>query len=497
MTSAGPGSSPGPDTAASPAVERTGTSVMQGAAGNDGPSFPPVVSTRRRSPSPRSWRDRRRRPVPSRVAGASRFGEVSPERARSALARGIEPPIDTEEVGLIASEGFPFWESVEVMRERNQRITLGYADLSDRLAAAIASGDPGRDANWCTFATWSSFTIGRAIERLTHRSGYAVAEAAPDRTRGAVTAILDRLRLDRTFRRAVARSEAASLRALAAGNRSVFLEVGLAVATFLDHFPDRTFIAPGADADQQWEECWREIQVRLQVFTRLDPTWVLTANPPQDKLELGLRQYLEAMLVDDPALRSQHVLAGNLLVTHYEQERVDGYIWAALALFTDAAMLRLLRDRTGDVGGVRKLPSSLFARYMTRRIILLLCGEPIAVSRPIAEPPAPPREVTSPVSPMSASSNGGASRGGLTSIADVTLPLLQALITRYQLSPGRWPDAGARNWTSFDDRMRTIGNLFQLRQRQPGLLDPPFDPATTEAILRGTAPPARSEQGAD
>jgi len=453
-------------------------------AGDEGVALPPMISARHTPPAA-DRRGRGRRPGGARVAGPARRREVSAERARAALAHCVVPPIDPDDIHLVASEGFPFWEPVEVMIHRNQRITVGYADLSRRLAAAIASGDPGRDANWCSFATWSSYTIGRKMERLTHRSGYAAATVGP---RGRLQTVAGWLRPDRTVRKVVSRSEAASLRVLAAGNRLVFLEVGLAIATFLDHFPDRTFIAPDDDVDARWAACWSDIADQLEVFTRLDPTWVPTTNPPRERLRSGIRQYLLAMLEDDPRRRSQHVLAGSLLVAHYEQQRVDGYVWAALALFTDAAMLRLLRDQTGLVGGVRKLPSSLFARYLTKQITLELAGERIDVCQPILGLAPSSPAASGPVSPASASGNGGPAPTGIGSPTEVTLPLLQVLATRYRLSLGRWPDTGARNWSSFYDRMQTIGNLFQARQQQPELLRPPFGPKRTEALLAGSTP---------
>jgi hypothetical protein len=55
--------------------------------------------------------------------------------------------------------------------------------------------------------------------------------------------------------------------------------------------------------------------------------------------------------------------------------------------------------------------------------------------------------------------------------------------TRYQLATGPRPYRGARNWTSFDQRMRTIGTLFRLRQRQADLFDAPFDDVETARLL--------------
>ena len=84
-----------------------------------------------------------------------------------AQAAPISLPITRDEVVVIASAGFPLWEPLDTLQLRNHRITLAYGDLSHQLSRLTAGNDdegPG-DANWCTFATWSSRTIGTCIDR--------------------------------------------------------------------------------------------------------------------------------------------------------------------------------------------------------------------------------------------------------------------------------------------------------------------------------------------
>jgi hypothetical protein len=131
-------------------------------------------------------------------------------------------------------------------------------------------------------------------------------------------------------------------------------------------------------------------------------------------------------------------------------------------------MQRLIRDRTGVLGGIRRWPTGAYARLMTRRMTFVLPGEEILLRRRI------------PVAP-----NIEDRWDELDTDAEVTLPVLQALMTRYQLASAEDPDAGATNWTSYDQRMCTIGNLFRLRQRQAGLFDDPFDIELTEQLQAG------------
>jgi hypothetical protein len=389
------------------------------------------------------------------------------EQALAALGDGVEPPVDVEDVRHIASRGFPLWEPVDAMILRNRRITAGYADLSERLARVLAGpGAPIVDANWCTFATWSSKTIGAFIEAIppTEGDGQEVV-ARPGPIPGAIGLEEDSL-IARLARWVVRHSDGSCFRVLAAGQRVVFLEIGLAVTAFVDCVSTREALRDPAahrelDAAEAWEDewdlLWETVERRIADVALLDPSWLLTPAPPPDDLRHGLRQYFESLRVDDPALRSQYILAGNIFLAAYEQRRVDGYVWAALALFSHHAMRRLICDRTGAVGGVRRWPSNLYARIMTARMVLLLPDETVMLGRPVKAPTRPEDRWH-----------------GLATDGAVTLPVLQSLITRYQLSIGGRPNRGANNWTSYDQRMSTVGSLFRLRQRQASLFDDPF-----------------------
>jgi len=413
---------------------------------------------------------------------------VGPTRqaARRALSHTIELPVDPVDVRLVASEGFALWESVEPMVWRNRRITLSYSDLSERLALAVAGPDDRLDANWFSFATWSSRTIGTYLQMIPRvglpgsggragRAGRADLVARPGPVPGddgplpGPGAGEPETFLAKLSRRIMLRSNASSFRILAAGNRLVFLEIGLAGATFLDLFPKRA-AAAGEAGEKLWTTFWATIESQLEELSLLDPSWLLTPTPPPDPFRLGFRQYFEAMRTDDPHLRSQRVLAGNVLLGAYEQERLDGYIWAALALFSKRAMRKLICDRTGRVGGIRRWPTNAYAWLMTHRMTLELPGEVLEVDEPV--PPPPRREDR---------------WDDLATDAEVTLPVLQALVTRYQLAGAgsHHRDRGARNWTSYDQRMTTIGNLFRQRQRQATLFEPPFaDPLATHLLGR-------------
>jgi hypothetical protein len=365
------------------------------------------------------------------------------------LPAEVALPIDADDVRHLASEGFTLWEPVGDLVRRNRRITVAYADLSRGLAKIIADGDEVLDANWCTFATWSSKTIGTFIEQIPERGVPRPPIAGGLRARFSAQELT---------RRAMVRTNGSSFRTLAAGNRVVFLEIGLSIATFIEQFRVRIADEDEDAREARWASFWTTVAAQLEAFASLNLSWLPTVPPQPDDLRHGLREYFEALHTDDPDERSEHVLAGNLRLAAYEQRRVDGYVWAALALFTQRAIRRLLCDRTGRVGGVRRWGNCAFALVMTRRMELQLPGgEVLRIGEPVPPPPA---------------RDDWCER--LATDASVTLPELQALITLYELeSRGRRPE-GCRNWTSFDERMRTIGRLFRSRQRQASLFDDPF-----------------------
>jgi hypothetical protein len=425
-----------------------------------GPEFLIESSVLRRAARPggrrRAQRRTNRRRRRGDVIGVGTHVGPTRQAALDALVPQVPSRIDAAAVHAIASEGYPFWEGVEAMVERNRQITAAYVVLSRSLAEAIAGPGGRLDANWCTFAAWTSKTVGNHIAEIP-RTGHDGREVPtrPATIPGTAGPKDDSL-VGRLLLLAMRRGHGRSLRILAAGNRVIFMHVGLAVVAFLEQFPTRAEAAAD-DAEERWARFWKAVEQQDDELALADASWVLTPSPPPKDLYLGFRQYLCALRTDDLEKRSQHVLAGNILVAAYEQRRLDGHVWAALAAFGERAMRRLTLDTTGEVGGKRKAQNSLYARGVTRRLRLHLPGEELRIHRPMTLPPrACDRWHT------------------LATDADVTLPALQALITRYQLAAGGRTCRGARNWTSFDERMRTIGQLFRLRQRQADLFHDPF-----------------------
>ncbi|HEX8804237.1 MAG TPA: hypothetical protein VF743_08585 [Acidimicrobiales bacterium] len=397
-------------------------------------------------------------PLPPRTAAADDPVAAASYRVDEAVhPHAVERPLTARDVRRIATAGYPLWEPLDVMQLRNRRITVGYSDLSERMAALLSRHDGQRDANWCTFAAWTSKTVGTWIERDVAPAPLLMQlKSWPKPVAGKVIELTQWL---------LQRENGASYRCLAAGNRFVFLEIAQSVALFVECFE-------GVDDDpdeQRWGEYWGEMSARVADLSRLDPSWVLTEAPEPEELRLGLRQYYEALFCDDRKRRAELILAGTLLMGAYEQRRLDGYVDASLALFTERAMRQLVRHRRGELGpGPLRWLSAGYSRLMTLGLVLDLPDERIFVGRPLPPPP------DAPLFPPD--------------LEVITLPLLQALLTRWDASDGRDERRRAHEWSDLDDRMSFITNLFRSRQQRAAMFQHPFPPEAEDELLAGRVP---------
>lgn len=387
----------------------------------------------------------------------------------AAVAARLELPVDVEAVRQIASAGYPLWESIPVMQLRNERITLAYGDLSHQLAARLAGTDDlqGWDANWCSFATWSSKTIGTCIDLRPE-------EGTLHQALHALPAPVRRVAFD-LAEMALCRGHGAMYRTLAIGNRLVFLEVATAVTHFLAAFP-----AGAQPDDAAFAEYWTGMGVLTEELAQLDVSWVDTGTPDMRLLRQGMRAYASAMAETEPTRKAQYVLAGNLLLGAYEQRRVQGYLLTALALFSDAWLERIVRGCQPTLAGlarnrVDRAVAVIYSTVMTRLFLVLEVPHPapanlLKVGRPV--PPLPPDDQLRWPEPL----------------RDVTVPLLQALLSRFDLSGGDPLRSKARNWADFDQRMSYITTFFRSRQRDGRLFSPPWTPDEKAQLLAGRGP---------
>jgi ER-bound oxygenase mpaB/B'/Rubber oxygenase, catalytic domain len=363
---------------------------------------------------------------------------------------------------------------------RNQLINVTYHDMAADLATILGT----RDANWCTFAMWPSFTVGAqfrtpglATARRAARSvGRMASTATPERVcqcvRWASRPISTRLgRLFLRFRGAGSRVLG---RSLAFANRGVFYEVGTALADFVETFPRPPGPRPRARA------AFRRLTQRVSQMP--DPPgeqWV-----PVDKEILckGLRAYFDAMLETDPARKSQLVLDGTLRITDYEQQRLQ--TWLRLSLLSPLITLRfwLRRFRGGPRTRIRPIQGSvkrldrLIARLVTRFLVVLSTpGETIPVGRDLRAPRGKaffPPELQSP-----------------------SVPALRDLLDSYEgrRRAGRrvgGENTAVRDWTDHRARMLFVATYFRSRAKESALWTAPYSPERMDDIAAYPLQPA-------
>jgi hypothetical protein len=304
---------------------------------------------------------------------------------------------------------------------RNERITEAYRRLSDQMCVFIG----GPFANWCTYAIWSSRTVGGAL----------AGRDLPVRAQQLLTRLVRengaRGRIEARLRSALPRTRTTYAVPLANGNRDIFVEVGSSFTRFLAHL--------GADvvADEQ------HLDEAIETIVGEDlGDGMATAAPAL--LREGLRYYYAARFAESADQRSEFVLAGSLLVGAYEQRRVQDNVAESFAMGVAQVLGPLAR-----VDWIRRNAAPLWARLMTRQIMsLVIDGDVIALGRPIAAPP-------------------GAKALYPATLAHVDSPALAGILRQYDPVPGK--PVVARDWSDYDDRMRFITAFFRSRQQSGGL----------------------------
>ncbi len=310
---------------------------------------------------------------------------------------------------------------------RNHLITLGYVDLANAMAELLGHDD----ANWYAITVWPSFTAGQVI-----RGGQG------ERVRKA----MGRLGLpDSWCDRAAERLERRSTdqpgiinRSMAAGNRGVFYEVGLACADFLHTFGGRD--PATADHTDDWQ---RFEAFGARVLGMPHPPGRVWPDGRREQLRDGFRAFLEAMQTEDPERRAQLILLGNLRIGDHEQRRVQGW----LDLMTVGPLRGLTRrfdDTTTRNRGIAFVERG-FARFATKKLqVLELAGETLPLGHEV--PPHP-------------TSNGVLFPPPLAELDDD----VRAEFDRIdRAAPG---GDGAERWNDFDSRMAYIATMFRARQR--------------------------------
>jgi hypothetical protein len=357
---------------------------------------------------------------------------------------------------------------------RNLLITDTYHGLTMAMVELL----PGGDLPWPVFATWASKQAGTFIRQ----------EEIPP----SASMILDRLEPNR--RHMVGQILDGITRYIVGGNLSVFEELGLAFAAFVE-----TFAQPSARTEAN-------LLTLLDNFSEgesmPDEVTITSAGTLERKrvggqslLRSSLRHYFEAMHEPDADARAELLLLANVECGLHEQIRLQPYIAGALEAPVDA-LLRLSRVEAHPLAdSIAELAVHVSTELL---MVLTLPHEVLDLGSDLEAPPGGtlwPTELTDLRHPtlLALADRVGAykKRERDLDFGDRVEGWFNALMSKLELARPEAQGTGAKSWAQLDDRMRFIFAFFRSRQRDAALLAPPFSPEPRAEIHAGRIPTGR------
>ncbi len=354
---------------------------------------------------------------------------------------------------------------------RNYWVTQTYSDLAAGLSRLLGSDT----ANWCTFGTWASDTVGRNIrgedipkwlhDRVVLHDGMMGAIRSVNEGQGKLLSEALRLVTPDHVIDVVRELLGACALNLSNGNTEVFAEIAPAAATFI-----ACYGAQPVDSDS----------ARARVLQMCE------GAPPFEginRLHAGFSLWCDAMEEPDPAAKSQRILAGSLQLGAHEQHHLQGAIAGSMdmgvnqsaALYRKrlvsekGAFARLEPSIASALDPVVKATGDLWGDLMTKLLGTIETPDgTLLLDHNV--PPIPDQPFTPP------------------EMKPVVVDDLATLLTRFDRSDGNGDGSAAADWVNLDDRMNFIANLFISRHHRTELFQPPFDGAVVSDIEAGRIP---------
>jgi ER-bound oxygenase mpaB/B'/Rubber oxygenase, catalytic domain len=345
-------------------------------------------------------------------------------------------------------------------------VEFAYYDLSDQLRPVL-----GGNASWCTFARWSTYTIGEAL-RLDQPNARLEAILREDWVKPFASVLKN---IEHRLRN-VDRGAIPIL--LAAGNRLVFHEIGYAVTAFLEWLRGRR--DAGRDGTVFDADAWAAYRATIQCWPANDFFRACDANMLRDALEA---YYRASCASADPVLQAQLVLLGNLLLGAYEQWRVDAYLEVALDLKPSGLVQPMRIDPHDEAGHDHAQPFALLragtpfalrhlspvTAFLSDRYAWFLTRFSMTWDAPLTTDVPESRILGRDVGPLTP--DGELWPPALRNLDRV--PVAGKLFDSYDRSHGTGKGTAASNWRRFTDRMDFIANLFRKEQQNEHLFAPP------------------------
>lgn len=327
---------------------------------------------------------------------------------------------------------------------RNQWITYVYDRISRRLAAQT-----GDNANWFTFARWSSFTVGENLRPGPTKAfgEFVDAHSLLRMFRGPLTRVQHDLRT---------MGDASMPRTLALGNRFVFHEIARQVVEFLDWHE-----ALGAPTEADWKA------YRSQIVT--SPASDLFPPCDADWLRGGIEAYFLAMQEHDAGEQARLVLRGNVMLAAYEQWRLEPIVQIAIDPFAtylvkfENTSMHLDRNEAQAVLRRSGTPwalahsspvvawiSDMYGQLLTSHVMAWegpIKGDhrSLFLGRAIPDPPKGERLYPE-------------------HLDHRVYPETLKVVSVFDQSGGTQRGRRSRNWARYNDRMNFIVNLFRAEQ---------------------------------
>ena len=350
---------------------------------------------------------------------------------------------------------------------RNYWVTQTYADLSNGLTALLAPGT----ANWCTFGTWASWTVGGnmrgealpswlhdrvllpdglmgAARETTNAHGWAgvrhvLRDVEPVHLLDVVRDLLGEMAIN-----------------LSDGNTEVFAEIAPPASVFIERYS-----ASGPDL----------VSARAEVLSACDG---VPEFEGVNRLRAGYSLWCDALECEDPTKRSQLILAGSLQLGIHEQNHLQPVIESSMDMGINQASSRLMQKLAKDASALDKVDDGLDEALrpavhgvgaLWDDLMTLTLGtlqSPEGTMRLDHDVPLVAGQAFEPVD-----------------LSPVVVVELATLRERFDRSHSEGKDSRALDWANFDDRMNFIANLFISRHHQVALFQAPFDERTLAAML--------------
>jgi hypothetical protein len=356
---------------------------------------------------------------------------------------------------------------------RNYWVTQTYSDLAAGLSAVLEAST----ANWCTFGTWASCTVGRNLRGEDLPDWLHRRVVTADGMMGVTREARSRLRqggLDRWLHDLTPRHVAgvvqelfgACARNLSDGNTEVFAEIAPAAATFLD-----CFARPPADR--------AAARARVAQVCRGAPRF-----EGRNRLHDGFMHWCDALEAEDAVRRSQLILAGSLSLGAHEQHHLQGAIEGSMDMGVNQSLAALRRRVAKDDAGLARVEDEVDrALHPVSRAIDELWGDVMTELLGTIVTPEGTLRLNRDVPALP----DGPFRPPEFDV--LVVDDLAHLLSRFNRAGPDGSDSRAPDWSSLDDRMNFIANLFLSRHHRTELFAPPFAPPVLAALEADRVPP--------